>query len=347
MMRLIGKDIAEELAARILVSFKKQLWRRRKEWNMSPLRWSMPADGSVPVAGSIAPEHAERIIREADQIVSGQYTMLGNSFYEPMIDWFLDPASGKRAPVGFGPCIKWRNREQFGDIRRIWAKNRHEHLITLALAYTLTQDRRYVMEVRQQLVSWSFENPFPSGINWASPREAGIRLVAWIWIERLLRGSSEHRFLFGENGILWPLVYWHQWLIAECDGPDSVDLRPAAPEMAGLYISALVWPYFPESHAWRQLAREKLEKEAGRQFASLGAGEARADWSPLAVELYACAALEGECEDDPYSQEFKDRIRFMRARAKTAVGGEEGEEKLLAWLRLLISGQELEHDGLA
>lgn len=342
MMRFIGMEAAEEFALRIIGSFKKQLWRRRKEWNMSPLRWSMPEDRSGFMAERIRTDEAERIIRRADEYIKGRYMLFGTAFQEPMIDWFFDPASGKRAPYGFGPCMNWRSREH-GDFRLIRAKNRHDHLAELALAYALTQDRRYAMEIRQQLVSWSFENPFPRGINWSSPREAGLRLTAWIWIERLLRGSAEHRFLFGENGILWPLVYWHGWLIAECDSTGGTDVRPAAAEMAGLYISALTWPFFPESDSWRQSAKEKLEKEAGRQQASPVPDESKSVWSPLAVQLYAHAAVEGDCHDNPYSQEFKDRIRFMQG----CDTGAEDEEERQIWRQLLLSGQESEHDGNA
>src|SRR5690606_13732968 len=128
-----------------------------------------------------------------------------------------------------------------------------------------TDDEKYAREVQRQLLTWVSANPFPLGINWCSSLELGIRLIAWVWIERLLRGSPVHDTLFGKDGSMWPTIYWHQWMVAHHYSHGSSANNHLIGEMAGLFIASSVWPIFPQSRKWASLARKILEREAQAQ----------------------------------------------------------------------------------
>jgi len=303
---------AEEIAFRVRFAIKKQVWRRRKSWRASAPgarkadRWTWPRAERLEL-----PER-QTIVLEADNLLAGNYRMLNLTFTEPLIDWHLDPQTGKRAPLVFGPDIDYRDPELCGNVKNIWEKNRHHHLTVLALAWALTRDRRYLAELERQLWSWTADNPFPVGVNWTSSLEAGIRLIAWVWIERLIRGTHEHDRLFGISGKLWPAIYWHQWMIAEHYSHGSSSNNHLIGEMAGLYIAASVWPVFAESARWRRMAKDILEREAVKQTFPGGLNREQAfSYHLFSLEFFLLCGLEGDRAGDPFSEGYIDGVRRM------------------------------------
>ena len=49
-----------------------------------------------------------------------------------------------------------------------------------------TGEQRWLDEAIAQWRDWQKANPYPLGINWASTLEVAFRLLAWIWMDRLL-----------------------------------------------------------------------------------------------------------------------------------------------------------------
>ncbi len=91
-----------------------------------------------------------------------------------------------------------------GDSKVTWELNRHQHLVTLAKAYRLTEDRRYADEIFQQWRHWHAENPYPFGINWVSSLEVAFRSLSWIWMYQLLEGTP-----------VMPREFRKEWLRAQ------------------------------------------------------------------------------------------------------------------------------------
>ena len=133
----------------------------------------------------------EGVLREAGKICSHRFDLLGYEGldYGPQIDWHRDAVHGKRAPMKPWFKIDFLDFDQVGDHKVIWELNRHQHLVTLAKAWCLTSDRRYVAELRSQWYSWQGANPYPIGINWASSLEIAFRSLSWLWMLALLPGQ--------------------------------------------------------------------------------------------------------------------------------------------------------------
>ncbi len=134
------------------------------------------------------PEQAEAITKNAENICEHRFDLLGyqDLDYGQEIDWHLDLVHGKRAPRDLWFKIRYLDFSSVGDAKITWELNRHQHLVTLAKAYRLTDDPRFASELLAQWQLWHRENPYPKGINWASSLEVAIRSLSWIWIYPLL-----------------------------------------------------------------------------------------------------------------------------------------------------------------
>jgi len=135
-------------------------------------------------------EFKTEILNTADSICDHEFTLLG---YEGLdlgsdIDWHRDPVSGHRPAEKVWYKIDFLDYSEAGDVKVIWELNRHQHLVTLAKAYGLCGDEKYLRELTSQWYDWRKKNPYPFGINWASSLEVAFRVLSWIWIRELLTG---------------------------------------------------------------------------------------------------------------------------------------------------------------
>ena len=87
-------------------------------------------------------------------------------------------------------CFKVNHRSEdvTGNVKQVWELSRMHHVTVLATAFALTGDERYAERAASHLRSWWAQNPFLSGVHWTSGIETGLRLIAWVWVRRLLDG---------------------------------------------------------------------------------------------------------------------------------------------------------------
>src|SRR6202167_1415913 len=149
----------------------------------------------------LLPEQVVLIQEQADQICLHRFALLGyeNLDYGPVIDWHIDLVNGKRAPRKVWFKVPYLNFGEVGDHKVIWELNRHQHLVTLAKAYRLTGEQRYVQELCAPWYQWTKENPYPRGINWASTLEVAFRSLSWLWVYFLLEGTPAMTWEFREQ----------------------------------------------------------------------------------------------------------------------------------------------------
>src|SRR5215470_3788530 len=138
------------------------------------------------------PHDSDRIVRDAECICSHKFHLLG---YESLdfgspVDWHFDPVHEKRVPLNAWFQINFLDFNLVGDHKVIWELNRHQHLVTLARAWLLTENEKFVKEIVAQWYDWQRANPYPLGINWASTLEVAFRSVSWIWVKHLLEGCT-------------------------------------------------------------------------------------------------------------------------------------------------------------
>ena len=174
-------------------------------------------------------------------------------------EWNREPRSGKAVPLRFGRLLDYRDAELVGDIKYLWEPNRHLHLVTLAQAYRLTGDEQYLQGIRLQLESWFEQCPYPMGGQWASPLEAGIRLINWSLVWNLVGGSDSSLFRDAPGRKFldsWlASIYRHGHFIRHGFSRYSSANNHLIGEAAGLFVATCTWPYWRE---FTELAAARL-----------------------------------------------------------------------------------------
>jgi hypothetical protein len=251
------------------------------------------------------PDAASALIRAADAVLAGTWTVLGTlraDSADP--DWFHDPVTGRRAPddrLAFR--IHHRDEAETGNIKQVWELSRHHHLTVLAAAWWLTQEERYAEAAAAQLRSWWRVNSFLSGVHWTSGIEAGIRLISWTWIRRLLDEWPKIGDLFEHNDDAIRQIAWHQEFLAVFPSRGSSANNHVVAEAAGRLVAACAFPWYDRSAEWRQQAAALLERELVANTFHDGLNrELATDYHRFVLELGLVAAVEADANDFALSE---------------------------------------------
>jgi Heparinase II/III-like protein/Heparinase II/III N-terminus len=249
------------------------------------------------------PEQAANILREADEICGHRFRLLG---YEGLdfclagsneIDWHLDPVHAKRAPMDPWFKIPFLDFAVVGDHKITWELNRHQHLVTLAKAALLSEDEKYVRELRAQWRSWIAANPYPLGINWGSSLEVAFRALSWIWVDHLLAGAAKSsRFrpaLYSEfRAELLPAVAFHGRYIERYLSTYFSPNTHLLGEAVALFFLGTLYSQMPGATDWKISGWEIVLHEAGRQVRPDGVYfEQSLHYHVYALDFFLCARL--------------------------------------------------------
>jgi len=220
---------------------------------------------------------ADRVLGGCFRIFSMENARIG---FPP--DWNRDPKTGVRAPLVFGKSIDYRLESNVGDIKYLWEPNRHLELVTIAQAWYLTRESKYLDGCRTLLDSWIKQCPYPDGPNWISSLEHAIRLLNWSFAWHLLGGSGSDIFTgtdghdFRERWL--HSIYQHSHFIGGHLSFYSSANNHLLGEYMGLFVASVTWPVWPESGEWQAFAKRGLEREALKQNAEDGVNREQGIW---------------------------------------------------------------------
>jgi hypothetical protein len=212
----------------------------------------------------------ENVIREADHVCQHRFRLLGYDAlnYGSQIDWHLDIVHDKRAPMKPWFKINFLDFEEVGDHKIIWELSRHQHLVTLAKAWCLSSQERYVMELQDQWYSWQRANPYPMGINWGSSLEVAFRSLSWLWVLALLSECPAVEATF-RNDVSRALALNGRHIeryLSTYFSPNTHLLG----EAVGLFFIGTMCPEIAAAGRWRKHGWCILVDEAKRQVRSDG-----------------------------------------------------------------------------
>ena len=279
------------------------------------------------------PQQAEQIVRQADRICLHQFDLLGyeDLVYGDPIDWHLDLVHGKQAPKVAFYKIRYLEFDQVGDSKVTWELNRHQHLVTLAKAYRLTEDRRYADEIFLQWGHWHTENPYAVGINWASSLEVAFRSLSWIWMYKLL-----------EETPALPPEFRKEWLRAQALNGRYIERYVSTyfspnthllGEAVALFFLGTLCPELSRAERWKSRAWAVILQEARRQVQSDGFHfEQSAYYHAYAIDFFLHAAVLASLNELAIPSEFEKTLERMldallllgRAGAPPHLGDDDG-----------------------
>ena len=211
------------------------------------------------------PAEVEQIISAADDICRHRFSLLGYEKldYGAQIDWHLDALHGKRAPLKPWYRIRFLDFGEAGDHKVVWELNRHQHLVTLAKAWRLTQDTRYLTELSDQWYDWQRANPYPIGINWGSSLEIAFRSLSWLWVRNLIEDASPIPASFRSDlvsGLGMNARHIERYL-STYFSPNTHLLG----EGLGLFFIGMLCPQLADADRWRDKGWNILLREAKHQ----------------------------------------------------------------------------------
>ena len=279
------------------------------------------------------PSRAENIVLLGEKICRHRFDLLGyeDLDYGAEIDWHCDVVHGRSAPRKPWFQIKYLDFEEVGDSKIIWELNRHQHFVTLAKAYCLTGEEKFVREIFAQWSHWHQQNPYPLGINWASSLEVSFRSLSWIWTFFLLQQCP-----------LFTAGLRRQWQSAlnlsgrHIETYLSTYFSPNTHllgEALALFFLGTLFPNLRPASRWQRRGWETLEREAARQVRPDGFYfEQSTYYHVYAVDILLHARILAALNEIPISQAFDQILQGMlnallllgRAGPPTKIGDDDG-----------------------
>src|SRR5271166_3168864 len=257
------------------------------------------------------PQQVEQMVHQADKICRHQFDLLGYEAldYGDPIDWHRDLVHGRRAPSRPFHKIGYLDFDQVGDSKITWELNRHQHLVTLAKAYRLTHDRRFVDEILQQRRHWQAENRYLVGINWASSLEVAVRSLSWLWTYHLLQSSTGVFDLRSEwlRGLALHGRHIERYL-STYFSPNTHLLG----EGVALFFLGVLCPELKGAERWKSLGWEIVLRESDRQVRGDGFHfEQSTYYHVYALDFFLHAVILAAANNIPVPKAFADNIEKM------------------------------------
>lgn len=273
---------------------------------------------------SLSAAQREAVLAEADRLLAGRWRVFALEDaplgFPPR--WNVDPLTGREAPLTHGKRLNYRDEARVGNIKYLWEPSRHLELVTLAQAWRLGGEPRYLEACRTLLESWFDQCPYPLGVHWASSLELAIRLLNWSVAWHLLGGAASPLFE-GVNGqalrARWLESVWrHAEFIRGHLSKHSSANNHLLGEFMGLLFAGLTWPCWPQAQSWLERGRRGFEREALKQNAEDGVNREQALYyhhevadMMLLCGLAAEAGAQGFGE--PYWQRLERMLGFIAA----------------------------------
>ena len=286
--------------ARVVVP-APDLTRRANPW----IEREACVDASVYLAA------AERIVAGRFDIFAMKDVNLG-----PIPNWNRDPKTGIEVPMNFGKQLDYRDPKLVGDIKYLWEPNRHLHLVTLAQAFALAGEEKFARTLQRHLESWFTTCPYKMGPNWSSSLEPALRLINWALAWQLI-GGLESPLFAGKDGERFrdrwlESVYQHADFVCGNFSLHSSANNHLIGEAAGVFTAALAWPHWERATAWRESARQILEREALFQNAPDGVNREQAvSYQQFTFDLLLLPLLAARANGDGFSAEYVERLESM------------------------------------
>lgn len=306
-----------------LMGVPEILWRARQLLQKKAIQAGIGLALSPPAAQTVAGKGflhqpqldapgAAALLSAADAILQGRWNVFAMRGIELGFPprWNRDPKTGTDAPMGLGKAIDYRNERIVGDIKYLWEPSRHLELVTLAMAFRHSGEKRYADGAQVLLASWFDQCPYPNGVHWTSSLELAVRLVNWACAWQLLGGGQFATDTFRST---WrEKVYQHCHFIAGYFSRHSSANNHLFGEFMGLYIASTMWPCWPESAGWRKLARRGLEREALAQNHADGVNKEQAIYYHHEVmDMMLLCHLAAQANGDSFSSAYLDRLERM------------------------------------
>ena len=272
-------------------------WARWKKQPPVPTaRWTPLQTGSYPVK-----LHSDGAPVEHIRVFDLEFP-LGFEF-----DWHRDYRNGRQVERSFATTLNIRDTATVSDIKYVWEPSRFQQFSALAFAANGEEHADYIV---RSIDSWLQANPYLSGVNWTSSLELAERVISWAFLypriaEQVARDQGFRRRWLDS-------IYLHLSRITRKLSLYSSANNHLIGELAGLFVGASCFNFWPECEGWRDRAQKLLEREIRLQVGEDGVNREQAmSYHLFTMELFLLAFAIGRNTGSPFSEGYAQRLRGM------------------------------------
>ena len=178
-------------------------------------------------------------------------------------DWFFDFKNN----INFlNSKYHWSECKHFtqGDIKESWEISRWNWAISLARAYKISGQKKYIIRLNELINSWCINNPINSGINWLCGQEVSLRLLnallTWKIIGHEEKGVNNE---FKNLKIIFVKSHLKRinqtFFYARAQNNNHWITEAAALFIGGSWLMQNTNEYFKEAEKWSSKGRKNLE----------------------------------------------------------------------------------------
>lgn len=202
-------------------------------------------------------------------------------------------------PKTFSYSLDYKQKDELGDARTNWEKNRHFDWALIAKAYYVSSDEEVFCELDKMTKAWMEENPFLHGISWTSAMEFAIRSINWMFALAFIRKSGKDIPSL-KNGILNITDYLTKHYSRFSSANNHLLVEATAIGLAG---------YAFDYEYWKRLATKILSEELHNQNYRDGVNkELSLHYQTFGMEAYCLMAHTMKANGDKVPAEWVDML---------------------------------------
>ncbi len=210
------------------------------------------------------PAGLEEILKDLND---GTYTFFGKSKYRlgKDFDWITNPVSGYKYDITLHWSLINDLSEENGDIKFVWEKARFSFLSDI-IRYDFHYGKDCAELVFHEINSFIDKNPINMGPNYKCSQEISLRIINWTFAlyyycdSEILTGELFRKIM---NSIYWQINHvYHNINFSRI----AVRNNHAVTETLMLYLSNLLFPFFPDVKEWSKKGKKWFEQEIAYQI---------------------------------------------------------------------------------
>lgn len=221
----------------------------------------------------------------AREAAGGTHLLLAQRWPARPLDerWHLDPASGASWPRDvYCFDVDYRHAPRLGDVKYVWELNRLQYLQPIAALALKSGDPSLARLCVEHVESWIDNNPFPTGVAWASGIELALRSVSLLTVTTFV---GEH-FTAEQRAKLWTSLEAHGIWLEKFPSRFSSANNHQVAEGIGLLVIGALCPALRHAKRWRDAGWSILCNAAREQILPDGVGaEQSVTYSAVVLEM--------------------------------------------------------------
>lgn len=257
----------------------------------------------------------EGILKDSEKIINHIFSFLSDKEYNlgKNINWNQDFKSGFIWEDKFYKKIKVVDLNNRADVKVPWELSRFQHIFTLGKSYWITNDKKYYLEFKNEVIDWIEKNPIYMTVNWICAMDVSIRAVNWIFGYFLFKDLIDKDVDFFKK--LNNSLYNHgRYIIKNLEKGLGYANNHYLSDLNGLIFLGLYFKKLNNSEVnnWLGIGIKELEKEMFLENNSDGTNyETSTSYHRLVTELMFYPMYLCELNDIKFSEGYKKRLEKM------------------------------------